>query len=238
MILRLIIPALPLLLVSCSSLESVENKIKPETNVYLGENNVLHYDGRINKGANLRIFSLYQSLKTKPTMLKITSKGGPVLEGIKLGHWVYDNKLDVTVGKGCASSCANYIFPAGRNKYLQKDSMLIWHGNSYQSDFDDLVRKGEPRAVKVREKENAFYRKINVHPLLAEYGHKEFTVWNFLYRYFKETVGFDYSLDDMKKFNITNVKLIDGAWEWRKYNSNYHVIRVEVEENDLEPFSS
>lgn len=236
--LRLIIPALAFFLVSCASLESGEDKTTPETKVYLSENNVLHYEGRINKDANLRIFSLYQSLKSKPTMLQITSRGGPVLEGIKLGHWVYDNKLDVTVGKGCMSSCANYVFPAGRGKYLYKDSALIWHGNSYQENISEKFKAGEKTAVEFRKVENFFYKKINVHPLLGEYGHKEIkvTFWNFLYHYFNETLGYDYSIDDMKKFGLTNIQLLDGTWEWRKHRPHLEVLRVEVNAKDLESF--
>ncbi|RDX38440.1 hypothetical protein DZA50_00200 [Kangiella sp. HD9-110m-PIT-SAG07] len=235
MLYKILIVITFLLVSGCSTLSTSE---APETKVFLDDNHVLHYDGGINKQANGRIFKLYQSLSRKPTKLEITSNGGNVMEGIRLGNWVFDNQLDVIVGKGCASSCANYVFPAGKKKYLQKDSALIWHGNSYQKDVNELVEQGEIFAVSFRSAENRFYKRINVHPLLGEYGHKELkvTFWNFLYHYFNETLGYDYSIDDMKKFGLTNIQLMDDTWEWRKHRPYLEVLRVEVDVKDLESF--
>ncbi|AKE51552.1 hypothetical protein [Kangiella geojedonensis] len=232
---RLLLLTAFLLISGCSTLKNTKT-LESKTKVFLGVNHVLHYDGGINKDANKRIFELYRSLPEKPTKLQITSKGGDVMEGIRLGNWVFDNQLDVIVGKGCASSCANYVFPAGTKKYLYKDSALIWHGNSYQENVNDRVEQGEQNAVNWRTAENRFYKRINVHPLLGEYGHKELklTFWNFLYHYFNETLGYDYSIEDMKKFGLTNIQLLDGVWEWRKYRPYLEVLRVDVNPQDLE----
>lgn len=233
---KLLIMTLVVLLTACSALAPTNDTPPPETKVFVDEHNQLHYDGGINEDANLRIFELYQSLQTKPNTLEITSKGGSVIEGMKLGNWVFDHQLDVVVGRGCASSCANYVFPAGQKKFLHKDSVLIWHGNSYQDDVSELYAVGNKSALEFRNKENAFYKRINVHPLLGEYGHKDFSIWNRLYHYFKGTVGYDYSIEDMKKFGITNIQLIDNAWEWRKYKSEFYVLRVKVDAEELEQF--
>ena len=112
----------------------------------------------------------------------------------------------------------------------------MWHGNSYQENVNELVELGEQFAVDFRIAENTFYKKINVHPMLGEYGHKDFNTWSFLYHYFNETEGYDYSLEDMEKFGLTNIQLLDGVWEWRKHRSHLKVIRVEVESIDLEEF--
>ncbi len=234
---RILIIATALFLSSCSTLSNTE-ATKTETKVFLGDNNVLHYDGGINQDANKRIFGLYKSLPNKPATLEITSNGGDVMEGIRLGNWVFNNQLDVIVGKGCASSCANYVFPAGKEKYLRKDSALIWHGNSYQEDMNELVEAKEEFAVLFRTAESRFYQKINVHPMLGEYGHKELkvTFWNFLYHYFNETLGYDYSIGDMKKFGLTNIHLIDGTWEWRKHRPHLEVLRVDVNAQGLKSF--
>lgn len=221
----------------CSTLSSNISP-EPETKVFIDDNNVLHYDGGINEDANSRIFMLYKSLTEKPETLEITSNGGDVMEGIRLGNWVFDNKLNVIVGKGCASSCANYVFPAANKKYLRKGSALIWHGNSYQKDVNERVEAKEEFAVRFRVAENRFYQRINVHPLLGEYGHRELkvTFWNFLYHYFNETLGYDYSIDGMKKFGLTNIQLLDDTWEWRKHRPHLEVLRVEVNAKDLESF--
>lgn len=225
-------------LVSACTTPQSDDAPEPETKVFIDDNNVLHYDGGINKDANQRTFELYKSLPNKPTKLNITSKGGDVMEGIRLGNWVFDNQFDVIVDKGCASSCANYVFPAGKTKYLYKDSALIWHGNSYQEDVNELVEQGAKFAVDFRAAENKFYEKINVHPMLGEYGHKDFNAWTFLYHYFNETEGYDYSLEDMEKFGLRNIQLLDGVWEWRKHRPHLKVIRVDVDLNDLTSFKS
>lgn len=222
-----------ILISGCATLDSDQKDAKPNTKVFIDQDNTLNYVGSINGDANLRLFNLYHQSNVKPTNLKISSLGGNVMEGLRLGNWVFDNKLDVIVDKVCASSCANYVFPAGKTKYLHKHSALIWHGNSFQEDINEYYLDGEQHAVKYREAENAFYKKINVHPMLAEYGHKEFTFWNFLFRYFKETVGYDYSISDMQKFGLTNIVLLDKTWEWRNHYSQHHVIRVEVNADDL-----
>lgn len=227
-----------LLISGCATVDTDTTDAKPNTKVFIDKDNTLNYVGSINEDANLRLFNLYNQSKIKPTKLKISSLGGNVMEGLRLGNWVFDNKLDVIVDKVCASSCANYVFPAGKTKYLYNHSALIWHGNSYQEDINENYLDGEQHAVKYREAENAFYKKVNVHTMLAEYGHKEFTFWNFLYRYFKKTVGYDYSIYDMKKFGLTNIVLLDETWEWRKHLTQHHVIRVEVNANDLVSESS
>ncbi|WP_018624287.1 hypothetical protein [Kangiella aquimarina] len=221
------------LISGCATVDSAPKDTKPNTKVFIDQGNTLNYVGSINEHANLRLFNLYLQSKVKPTKLKISSLGGNAMEGLRLGNWVFDNKLDVIIDKVCASSCANYVFPAGKTKYLHKHSALIWHGNSYQEDINEHYLDGKQHAVKYREEENAFNKKVNIHPMLAEYGHKEFTFWNFLYRYFKETVGYDYSISDMQKFGLTNIVLLDKTWEWRKHYSQHHVIRVEVNADDL-----
>lgn len=224
---------LVLLISGCATIDSSEKTAKPKTKVFIDQNYALNYVGSINEDANSRLFELYHKASSKPTKLKISSPGGNVMEGLQLGNWVFDNKLDVMVDKVCASSCANYVFPAGKIKYLHKHSALIWHGNSYQENIDKSFQNGEPFAVKYREAEDAFYKKINIHPMLAEYGHKEFTFWNFLYHYFKDTVGYDYSISDMQLFGIRNIKLIENSWEWREHHPQHHVIRVQVNADDL-----
>ncbi|MGX9608655.1 hypothetical protein [Acinetobacter sp. T63] len=47
-----------------------------------------------------------------------------------LGDLVYVHQLNVEVGQYCFSSCANYVFPAGKVKYLNWCSQLGWHGGA------------------------------------------------------------------------------------------------------------
>ena len=52
-----------------------------------------------------------------------------------IGEWVFDHQLDVIVDELCFSSCANYIFTAGKNKIIGKDAIVGWHGSEQQDLF-------------------------------------------------------------------------------------------------------
>ena len=89
-----------------------------------------------------------------------------------------------------------------------------------------IITKIFPGAIKIKNK---------VYLIGGENGHKELkvTFWNFLYHYFNETLGYDYSIGDMKKFGLTNIHLIDGTWESRKHRPHLEVLRVDVNAQGL-----
>jgi hypothetical protein len=64
------------------------------------------------------------------TTLVINSGGGEINAGMEIGSWVFDNQIDVVVDGVCMSSCANYVFTAGRFKTIRKGSIVGWHGNA------------------------------------------------------------------------------------------------------------
>ena len=74
---------------------------------------------------NLRLFELYAKATPRPRLLKVTSSGGDITLGMELGEWVFRNGLDVEVVDHCFSSCANYVFTAGKAKYLNPDAVLM-----------------------------------------------------------------------------------------------------------------
>lgn len=78
----------------------------------------------------------------KVTTLVISSGGGEINEGMKIGEWVFDNKIDVVVERMCMSSCANYIFTAGNHKTIRPNSIVAWHGNisNNANVYDEEVR--------------------------------------------------------------------------------------------------
>ena len=69
------------------------------------------------------------------TELVISSLGGEVYWGMKIGEIVYENGWDVRVRGLCFSSCANYVFPAGRNKIIEDGGIVGWHGSARQGQF-------------------------------------------------------------------------------------------------------
>ncbi|MDD9867981.1 MAG: hypothetical protein OXU73_01460 [Candidatus Campbellbacteria bacterium] len=94
---------------------------------------VLLYDGFIGDNDFDQLLSAVQS-EGVPREIQIRSQGGFTKVGIKMGDFVFDNGIDVRVIDICFSSCANYIFPAGKNKFIEKDAIVGWHGSAIQDD--------------------------------------------------------------------------------------------------------
>ena len=61
--------------------------------------------------------------------LVITSGGGHVAPALDMEELIFAKKIDVEVPFICLSSCANYIFPAGNQKYSSNIGLVGWHGN-------------------------------------------------------------------------------------------------------------
>jgi len=83
------------------------------------------------------------------TTLVINSGGGEINAGMKIGSWVFDNQIDVIVDGVCMSSCANYVFPAGRFKTITDGSIVAWHGSILlkSATSDAEVRRATTEAV-------------------------------------------------------------------------------------------
>ncbi|MGQ5523079.1 ATP-dependent Clp protease proteolytic subunit [Chitinimonas sp. PSY-7] len=90
----------------------------------------------------------YNNMPNKATWLYIESSGGDIVDGMTLAEWVLEKKLNVKViGKGCFSSCANYVFPAGRKREVAKGSIVAWHGSAMSgSYYAKLLDKAVSRA--------------------------------------------------------------------------------------------
>ena len=73
------------------------------------------------------------------TQLSISSLGGILDAGIKLGRWVRQKHADVRVNFFCASACANYVFAAGRHKIIAPDSVVMWHGGVQAWEFTEAL---------------------------------------------------------------------------------------------------
>jgi hypothetical protein len=134
---------------------------KPPVTVYWEEPGALVYQGHLSQAANELIFTIYKNAQVKPKVLRINSGGGDVNLGMDLGGWVFQNQLDVEVIGQCFSSCANYIFTAGKSKVLNPDSILLWHGGAYQRTLEDefkaLGEKGRAYLDAWRKREDALF---------------------------------------------------------------------------------
>jgi hypothetical protein len=126
--------------------------------------------------------------------------------GMDFGEWVYERSLDIIVNDVCLSSCANYVFTAGRRKLILPGGFVAWHGNAHLSSLEDKI-SALPEEVQTdaqvrmrtwRAREDAFYRRIGVSECLARIGNEQLGVRGL----------FTMSPHDMSRFGVKNV---DGA---------------------------
>lgn len=96
------------------------------------EGTTVVYTGTINARSYNLFLSVVDGKEDEITAFRVDSGGGDTEYGRKLGNWILDRGLDVAVQNLCFSSCANYVFTAGRNKTILADSIVGWHGSEQQ----------------------------------------------------------------------------------------------------------
>ncbi|MCL2912470.1 hypothetical protein L2725_01505 [Shewanella corallii] len=94
--------------------------------------NQIFYSGPLTEAGVSAFDSLFNKQRDAISELVITSGGGDAMAAIEMGTLVFDHGLSVIVRNICASSCANYIVPAGKSVVVEKDSLMGWHGGAYQ----------------------------------------------------------------------------------------------------------
>jgi hypothetical protein len=83
----------------------------------------------------------------KKTFVVKASGGGDALAALAIGILIHRHHWDVEIVDGCGSSCANWIFPAGKTKYLNSQSILQFHGGPHQANLMDVPDEPEPGSV-------------------------------------------------------------------------------------------
>lgn len=171
------------------------------------------YKGEISAVNNAAFFKRYAG---KPVaQLDINSVGGEVEAGIELGLWVHRHGLDVTVTGLCLSSCANYVFTAGRHKDIKPGAVVAWHGNYHHLEETGLWR--DDVALRMRrdgEDKNTATRivRAQVDKLLAmekqfflEIGVDEYLCWVGKMPPFSVRDYYTLAVEDMARFGVRDV---------------------------------
>jgi len=192
------------------------------------EGTTVIYAGKISEK---RVDLLLNTVKGKKIeTLIINSGGGEINAAMKMGHWVFDNSIDVVVDGICMSSSANYVFTAGRRKTIKNGSIVAWHGNALQKSgmsekdiresvikaFNELPEDEKKKNLEDLVKESieqmrgymadsikrqaAFFSKIGVDEYVCRIGNEEYGARDF----------FILSKEDMGRFGITNVTVPDN----------------------------
>jgi hypothetical protein len=132
------------------------------------------FEGRIDNRSVAEFLRLLQDPAV--TRLVIDSRGGLVAPALDMADAIHRRQLDVDVPEHCLSSCANYIFPAGRRKTLGWPGAVAWHGNmthvlylqqSGQSSWSEALM-AEARQLARRETE--FFRRVGMDGFLCWFG--------------------------------------------------------------------
>lgn len=153
--------------------------------------------------------------------LLIESAGGEIVVGMDFGNWVIERELNVVIDRACLSSCANYVFTAGRHKEIKPGAVVAWHGSAKQPGLleqlhelveEDIASRGlSPRQQRrelrrarranvkyltgaIRKQDEFFYR-VGVDEYVTRVGNDKYKIRGFFYL----------SVEDMAAFGIENV---------------------------------
>jgi len=109
------------------SLEEAFGAPKPAVSV---EGGVASYTGEVNAAGFDALAAI--AAGGDVSALSVDSLGGEVFWGMKIGELVFAGGWEVRVRGICFSSCANYIFPAGKRKIIDAGAIVGWHGSARQ----------------------------------------------------------------------------------------------------------
>ncbi|KAF1719098.1 hypothetical protein SAMN06296416_103282 [Pseudoxanthomonas wuyuanensis] len=173
--------------------------------------------------------------------LAIESGGGDVEAGLDLGGLILKHGLDVRVtGDVCLSSCANYVFVAGKSKIIEPGALVLWHGSMMQKNLLSNVdissaetTLGRPlkwferwqskRVIsawlkQIRRREAEFYRALDIDQRITIYG---------------QDVGcgcdWTFSVVDMGKFGLRNVVASEsyGYSDYGRWSRPWKMLKVD-----------
>lgn len=166
--------------------------------------NAIRFDGRIDQPAVDEFLRLLRDPAIR--RLQIRSPGGLVAPALQMADAVHERGMDLEVEGACFSSCANYIFPAARNKRLSGPFAIGWHGNMthvlyrHQMGLEHWTAGQLAEARRLARLEAAFYRRVGMDGYAAWFGKlPPYSVDAFY------TLG----LADMARFGIAGVSIRD-----------------------------
>lgn len=208
----------------------------------------LHYFGKVASDGVKKLDALYKAAVTKPKLLSIRSGGGDAGQGIEMGRWVKAQGLDVKVMEYCLSSCANYVFTAGKNKKVSNFAVVGFHGGASNetgsgpialspetlSVFDAMPPTEREKQVasmkhfvtETFQAEAAFFREIGVRQEIVRLGQAE--IYSKRYGADEKMWGWVYSIDSFAKLGVKDITVINGPWKPRWPTDKYTVFPITV----------
>lgn len=111
--------------------------LQPAQVMLVDQGEAISYVGEMEEPAIIQVENLIKNTHGKVKRLVIDSGGGDVNLGMDLAGLVLENSLDVVVENVCGSSCANYVFPAGKTKHINPNAVVVWHGSAIQEGLEN-----------------------------------------------------------------------------------------------------
>lgn len=190
-------------------------------------NGTLFFDGKIAPGS---AEALHRQLDMRRVeKVSFNSISGDASEAMAMGREIHKRKLDVEIRRVCADACANYIFPAGKGKFLSQSAYLLWRG-SLHSPVSEIIPDADsgltaeqliatPAFTELKQQEAQFYKEIGVNGDVAwcpqqraDYRQKFPERW------------FSWSPASLATFGINNVRFTTSAVRWQQTLSDKGVI--------------
>ena len=192
----------------------------------IADGDAVIFKGRIDAASTAQFLSLLQTPTI--TRLVITSGGGDVAAALDMAEAIHARQLDIEVPRACLSSCANYVFPAGRRKTLGRPDAVGWHGNiAHALYLQDSGQEhwNESQIASARQlaaREADFFGRIGVDGFICWFG-----------KLAPDDVEDFYwlSVDDMARFGIRDVTVGIPA---PGVTANPEVREIHVDANALE----
>lgn len=136
--------------------------------------------------------------------LVITSGGGDVASGIAMARTVFELGFDVEAPSDCHSSCANYVFPAGRRKIIGSLGAVSWHGNMAHVLY---LERSEPGRWGSKSIDSARALAESEHAFFASIGVDGFVCWFAKLDPYGAPDFYSLGVRDMEHFGISNVEI-------------------------------
>ena len=92
-------------------------------------NGTYHFRTEIGRDTADAFLRVVASEPNRVKWLIVDSIGGDVEPAIEMANAMHQHGISIYVEGLCASSCANYLFPAARWKVLGPDAIVGWHGS-------------------------------------------------------------------------------------------------------------
>lgn len=109
------------------------------------DENQFRIEGEIEQQTFLDLVEFYERNEEASDRVVVNTRGGSAFAALAIGRYILKNNLDVEVDRFCGSSCANYVFLAGKNKYLKQSSLIVFHGGALQKNLLNKIKKAVRR---------------------------------------------------------------------------------------------